>query len=258
MMLVLAHLALVCTQPEPGWNFERRVDQGVEDVGVLNDSLRLMPMDLRIPDDWQQLYRLDSSRGPLFARRAGGLTAVFPESDYADTGNASVRREHLERIGGFDTSFRRAEDVELGQRLQAEGMRFVFEPTAEGFHYAERSFDSWRANAFAYGRNDVIFARRRGDDRVVKVVRHGYFGKNLLTRAVTRATLARPRAAAATQRMLRWLALGAARVGAKPIADLALSGIYITEYHRGTAAELGGHEPFFEMVSRRHRPHRDT
>lgn len=90
MLLALAHLALVCTQPEPGWNFERRVDQGIEDVGVLNDSLRLMPMDLRIPDDWQQLYRLDSSRGPLFARRAGGLTAVFPESDYADTASGAV------------------------------------------------------------------------------------------------------------------------------------------------------------------------
>lgn len=78
----LITLGSLLSQPESGWNFEQYADQGTEDVGLLNDSLRLVPFDMRLPDDWGQLYRLDSQFGPLFARRAGGLTAVFPQSTY--------------------------------------------------------------------------------------------------------------------------------------------------------------------------------
>ena len=37
------------------------------------------------------------------------------------TGNASVARRHVIAAGGFDTSFRRAEDVELAYRLADRG-----------------------------------------------------------------------------------------------------------------------------------------
>lgn len=78
-------IGVLVSQPETGWNFKQSADQGTEDVGLLNDSLRLVPLDMRLPDDWGLLYRLDSTSGPLFARRAGGVTAVFPQSTYAAT-----------------------------------------------------------------------------------------------------------------------------------------------------------------------------
>ncbi|MCK5924044.1 MAG: glycosyltransferase family 2 protein, partial [Methylococcales bacterium] len=59
------------------------------------------------------------------------------------TGNSSIARQHLDAAGGFDTEFRRAEDVELAYRLADMGLRFIFDSQAVGYHYAERSFDSW-------------------------------------------------------------------------------------------------------------------
>ncbi|MCL4221565.1 MAG: hypothetical protein KJZ65_09350 [Phycisphaerales bacterium] len=78
-------LALMLAQPESGWNFRHRADPGTEDMGILSESLRLMPLDLRIADDWSDLYSLESDNGTLYARRAGAVTAVFPQSNYVNT-----------------------------------------------------------------------------------------------------------------------------------------------------------------------------
>ena len=117
------------------------------------------------------------------------------------TGNASLRRAHFDAVGGFDSTFRRAEDVEVAFRLADRGLSFEFEPSATGYHYAERSYDSWRATAHAYGRNDVIFAPRprsqfgvgrhpqqlpgtavaaEGVDAVVRVQRQGRVGRHVV------------------------------------------------------------------------------
>ena len=60
------------------------------------------------------------------------------------TGNASLRRDSFLATGGFDPSFHRAEDVELGYRLAALGIQFIFEPSARVWHYPVRSFAAWR------------------------------------------------------------------------------------------------------------------
>lgn len=73
------------------------------------------------------------------------------------TGNASVRREHLRRAGGFDPRYRRAEDIELGFRLQRLGLTFAFNPAALGIHVASRSYRSWLRTAYQYGCNDILF-----------------------------------------------------------------------------------------------------
>ena len=91
-----------------------------------------------------------------YERFAAGEPA-YPRQFY--TGNASVLRTAFTEAGGFDTSFRRAEDVELALRLARRGQSFVFEPGAEAHHYAERSLESWARIAFDYGRHDVDFAR---------------------------------------------------------------------------------------------------
>lgn len=79
-------LTLTLSQPESGWKFRDRADPGTEDMGVLSESLRLMPLDLRIADDWGDLYRIESDYGTLYARRAGAVTAVFPQSNYVNSG----------------------------------------------------------------------------------------------------------------------------------------------------------------------------
>ncbi len=58
------------------------VDQGVSDLGELNTSNRLIPIDLRQPNDFGRLYEAPDSSGRLM-RISGGLSAVFPRSEYA-------------------------------------------------------------------------------------------------------------------------------------------------------------------------------
>ena len=71
------------------------------------------------------------------------------------TGNASVRRRDFLAVGGFDTRFRRAEDIELGIRLAASGCQFVFEATAIGWHYSYRTRRQRLRTAREYAQADV-------------------------------------------------------------------------------------------------------
>jgi GT2 family glycosyltransferase len=67
------------------------------------------------------------------------------------TGNASLGRDHLLAVGGFDASYLRAEDVELGVRLHERGLSFRFNPRARVLHHARRSLDSWCEMHRRYG-----------------------------------------------------------------------------------------------------------
>jgi GT2 family glycosyltransferase len=79
------------------------------------------------------------------------------------TGNASVRREHAIRVGGFDESFVRGEDVEFGHRLAASGLRFHYAGDALVHHEGiDRTLEGWLTFAFEYGRHAIVLERRLG------------------------------------------------------------------------------------------------
>jgi GT2 family glycosyltransferase len=75
------------------------------------------------------------------------------------TGNAMLRREDFERVGGFDVRYKRAEDIELGYRLWKNQCEFPFTPFAIGWHYAERSLQSWMRIPAMYAETDLAMAR---------------------------------------------------------------------------------------------------
>lgn len=62
---------------------DRPVEQGVGDVDPLQRSLRVISPDLRLDTAFEHIYRVDESdpQSPFY-RRAGGLYAVFPQSEY--------------------------------------------------------------------------------------------------------------------------------------------------------------------------------
>lgn len=78
------------------------------------------------------------------------------------TGNASVRRQDALDAGGFDSRFRRAEDVELALRMDQHGLTFHFLPNARALHYARRSFRSWFDIPRAYALVDLHMASQPG------------------------------------------------------------------------------------------------
>jgi GT2 family glycosyltransferase len=165
------------------------------------------------------------------------------------TGNASVARAQLISIGGFDPRFRRAEDVELAYRLEEAGLRFSFNPGAIGYHYAERSYDTWLSNAYDYGGHDVAFACN-GRAWLLASLTEEFRGRHRLVRWTTKACLRRPRLEAYMRPIFKGVARGADHFNAERTCRHALSGVYHLEYYRGMAEGLGGPEVFLDLVGR--------
>jgi GT2 family glycosyltransferase len=165
------------------------------------------------------------------------------------TGNASVGREFLMAAGGFDERFRRAEDVELAYRLHQLGARFIFNPDAVGYHYAERSFSSWIQNARDYGRNDVLFDRYYGRFNRLEDARWEFSQRHAAVRWLTRRCTGRPRLEASLHATGRSIAVGAGRLHLERLMLNALSASYNTAYHCGMADELGGRRAFNDFVA---------
>jgi GT2 family glycosyltransferase len=161
------------------------------------------------------------------------------------TGNTSLLRRHVLDAGGFDPAFRRAEDVELAYRLAQRGLRFVFNPRAVGYHYAERSFASWLAIPYAYGRNDVIFTRDKEQDWLLPTIMYEFWGRHALIRGLTRACLDRPRISQAAIAVLRTAALAGDRLGVEAVSRYGFSGIFNLRHYQGIADELGGAKAFW-------------
>ncbi len=170
------------------------------------------------------------------AWRTGEWEGCGPHHFYS--GNASLRRAHLAAVGGFDEQFPRQEDVELAVRLEKQrGVRFVYAPNAPGTHRPRRRFASWLAVPFAYGRLDVVRARR--GDTTWETVRHGYHARNKATRLLARAVLAAPFTGCLLRALLLPAATTAYRLHRAGPAFAALSVIYNLRYLEGAQSELG-------------------
>jgi glycosyltransferase involved in cell wall biosynthesis len=164
------------------------------------------------------------------------------------TGNTSLARQHLIDAGGFDPSIRRAEDVELAYRLADRGLRFIFNPSAIGYHYAERDFDSWITTPYAYGVNDVLFFNTKGQRWLLPAIRWEYNRRHLFTRALVQITLDRRILAKAAIFGLKDLLQVSDQLKLQSVSKWACSGIFNLRYFQGLADELGGRDQFFSGV----------
>ncbi|MGE3077124.1 MAG: glycosyltransferase family 2 protein [Dehalococcoidia bacterium] len=103
------------------------------------------------------------------------------------TGNAGVYREDFIAVGGFDETFTRAEDIEFAYRLARRGARFTFEPAAIGWHYANRSLQSWRKIPSQYAEFDSAIARLHPELNWQALMRIEQQRRHPLTRVAERA-----------------------------------------------------------------------
>lgn len=167
------------------------------------------------------------------------------------TGNASMRAADFNEAGGFDTRFRRAEDVELAYRLDDIAVRFHFAPEAIGLHYAERSYGAWRDAAFTYGANDVVFARDLHRQWIFGFLRYSFKRQHPATRLLVARCIHSARWREGTKRVLEPLVRGKGIGGRRimrVITRYALSAIYAVEYYCGVADELGSPDAFERLV----------
>lgn len=159
---------------------------------------------------------------------------LFPPTPWqVYTGNVSVPTERLHQAGGFDPTWKRAEDIELGFRLRDLGCEFVFNSAAAGLHYASRSYSSWLDAAHQYGRNDILFGK--AEERVAGEFRH----RHPLTRALVRWGVRHRTAAGRLIAFAEPLIRAAGRPELWPVASRLCSGVFNLAYWLGVCDQVG-------------------
>lgn len=163
------------------------------------------------------------------------------------TGNASVAKRHLLAAGGFDHTYLRAEDIELGKRMGELGCEFVFLPEARGWHYVHRRFESWAAMPVAYGRAVVAMARTH-DVAELATAAFEYQFRNLPVKSITHFCLgSRVRVDWATA-LLHYSAVVAWALHLNIVAYGSCSLLYNMRLYSGLAAELGSVDDFWRLI----------
>ena len=76
------------------------------------------------------------------------------------TCNLSVKKSFLMQNGLFDTALRYHDDIELGSRLAAHGLRVIYDPEALGYHYHDLSEKSYFNLARASGKALAMWYRK--------------------------------------------------------------------------------------------------
>ncbi|HEX5324864.1 MAG TPA: glycosyltransferase family A protein [Capsulimonadaceae bacterium] len=168
----------------------------------------------------QEIYRMLSPGGEYHGQAW---------SHHFYSGNASVRKEWLLAVGGFDESYKRQEDVQLAERMERElGVHFVFDPTTDGLHRPLRSFSSWLHVPASYGEWDA--ERIRTGLLTWETVQDLASRRNRGTRLLTAAALAFPPTITLAALALRAGAVCLNRLGARGPALSALSALYNATY----------------------------
>jgi GT2 family glycosyltransferase len=167
------------------------------------------------------------------------------------TGNASLPRHRFLEVGGFDTRFRRAEDVELAYRLDRVGVRWIWNPNAIGHHYADRSFRSWLRTAREYGVNEVVFGRDERQDPDLRRVSAEFQRRHPVVRWMSRLCVAAPVVDRVAELTLQVLAISGNAVGARRLSRWALSGLFNVAFYGGMASALGSAAEFRRVIVNR-------
>jgi GT2 family glycosyltransferase len=79
--------------------------------------------------------------------------------DFSD-GTASLPRDLLLEVGGFDEDLADSQDEELGLRLLERGVRFGYYPAAKAWHHLDTSLSTALRMAREAGRADVRFGQK--------------------------------------------------------------------------------------------------
>ena len=163
------------------------------------------------------------------------------------TGNASVARDALVAVGGFDVALRRAEDIELAHRLHGAGLSFRFESAARAFHHAERSFESWKRVGYDYGVNDVAFGRSAQPDNL-RLIGLFFRERRPSQRWFIHCFVPYRRLAGLVERLLSGSVRLTDRSGREHLTQPLLSLIYSLNYYHGVLDGVGSTKSFRRLL----------
>jgi glycosyltransferase involved in cell wall biosynthesis len=175
-----------------------------------------------------------------------GDWAPTPRQFY--TANASFRRQDAAAAGLFDTTFRRAEDVEMAYRMQDLGVQFEFLPDAVVFHEPNRSYKNWLRVPLLYGRYDVVMWRK-GRENILRSVREEFAHyRPAPLRALARLLVGRRLLLNSFISVAGKLAAVAGAAGMGRVCRPLYSAIFNLQYWQGVSEELGGRKAFWQAM----------
>lgn len=159
------------------------------------------------------------------------------------TGNNCLPADVFRAVGGFDEAFKRAEDDEFAFRLEQYGCKFVFEPSAIGWHYSNRSLEAWLLIPRAYAYFDVMIDRLHPESDYLRVKKEELGARRWPIRMV-RALLRGKRANAFGVQQLVNIAQRAHSSGRTKLAMAALSVAYDLSYMQSLREAEAGESEF--------------
>ena len=184
-------------------------------------GIAVVGMELQVSSlaDYERLRDRPLERRPLHPNARKKLSWL-----YFLTGNASVRKYDLDRVGRFDENFTGYghEDLELGYRLQRAGITIVYDPLAVDYHWHPVPYDEQKEKMELAGRSTVRFYRKHPTFAV-----QAKLGMTPLSRAIHAVVRERPALLNALERA------GSAKPG------LARNIVYQYHYLNGVRAALG-------------------
>lgn len=155
------------------------------------------------------------------------------------TGNVSLRREDYWAVGGFDFSMKRAEDIELGLKLEHSGVELHYAPDAYTLHGSDHtSEDVWLKRAFLYG---VYFSRihQKHPEAPHADPWRFLFEMKWAARPFLTVAMVAPQASQPISHAARAAVKWADKLGLDRVAHMGSSVVYTMEYCRGARDEAG-------------------
>ncbi len=163
------------------------------------------------------------------------------------SGNFSIPREDFIRVGGFDVGLERGEDVELGFRLEHEGMAYYYSEGACTLHRGFHGFDSWCRSASLYGQCDALFGNEKGYKVAPEVI--GWFHEQRPAyRWAIFLCMGRPRLTGLLVHLFKAVSEALTRLRLYGLAHYGYSSIYKLLYWDGYVQEIGGKAMFQKQI----------
>ena len=115
------------------------------------------------------LNALPENRWSTASQRVVDIVYAYYNSDsekalFLATNNLAVPAKAFHEVGGFDASFRTAEDRDFCRRWLARGLELVYAPGANVLHAHSLTLGAFLRQHFAYGRGAFRFHQRAGQD----------------------------------------------------------------------------------------------
>ena len=172
-----------------------------------------------------------------FAALKSGRRVPGPRDFYS--GNCSVSAALFKQVGGYDTTLKRTEDVEIGYRLKAAGASFYYSADADSLHLGTRGFDGWLRNARLYGHCDIVLAWEKGHTELQTEIFRWFHLRQPLNRALVRACSRVPGSESLIIKSLDLVGRATYRLGVEKVSNAAYSAIYNLAYWMEILRELG-------------------